>query len=176
LDEDNAATERHLNQARSLARKSLAEARRSVWNLRPQALEQLPLVEAIKQEVDKFRQNVEVNVGFTISGIRRDLPPEIEACLLRIFQESMTNVGKHAKATEVEVSLTFDESTVELDIRDNGVGFRPRSADAAKKRDTFGLISMRERARGLGGTFEVQSRRGKGTLVKVVIPTSKEVS
>ena len=176
LDEDNAATERHLNQARSLARKSLAEARRSVWNLRPQALEQLPLVEAIKQEVDKFRQNVEVNVGFTISGIRRDLPPEMEACLLRIFQESMTNVGKHAKATEVEVSLTFDESTVELDIRDNGVGFRPRSADAAKKRDTFGLISMRERARGLGGTFEVQSRRDKGTLVKVVIPTSKEVS
>ncbi|MFC2050313.1 histidine kinase [Chloroflexota bacterium] len=176
LDEDSSAAERHLNQARSLARKSLAEARRSVWNLRPQALEQLPLVEAIKQEVDKFRQNVEVNVELTISDIRRDLPPEIEACLLRIFQESLTNVRRHAKATEVEVSLTFDESAVGLNIRDNGVGFRPRTADSEKKRDTFGLISMRERARGLGGTFEVQSRRGKGTLVKVVIPTSKEVS
>ncbi|MBC8275989.1 MAG: GAF domain-containing protein [Chloroflexi bacterium] len=176
LGEDSSAAERHLNQARSLARRSLAEARRSVWNLRPQALEQLPLVEAIKQEVDKFRQSIGVNVGFSISGIRRDLPPEIEAGLLRIFQESMTNVRRHAKATEVEVSLTFDESAVGLNIRDNGVGFRPRTADAEKKRDTFGLISMRERARGLGGTFEVQSRRGKGTLVRVVIPTSKEVS
>jgi len=176
LDGDASAAERHLNQARSLARKSLAEARRSVWNLRPQALEQLPLVEAIKQEVDKFRQSLGVNVEFSISGTRCDLPPEVEASLLRIFQESLTNVRRHANATEVEVSLTFDESVVELSIRDNGVGFSPRTAGAEKKRDTFGLISMRERARGLGGTFEIQSRRGKGTLVKVVIPTSKEVS
>ncbi|MCJ7654386.1 MAG: sensor histidine kinase, partial [Dehalococcoidia bacterium] len=176
LDVDTLAAERHLNQARSLARKSLAEARRSVWNLRPQALEQLPLVEAIKQEVDKFRQGIGVNVGLSISGARRDLSPEIEACLLRIFQESLTNVRRHAKATEVEVSLTFDASAVELNIRDNGVGFRPRTSEGQKKRDTFGLISMRERARGLGGTFEVQSRRGKGTLVRVVIPISKEVS
>ncbi|MBM4446761.1 MAG: HAMP domain-containing protein [Chloroflexi bacterium] len=177
LGEDVAAAERHLNQARSLARKSLAEARRSVWNLRPQALEQLPLVEAIKQEVDKLSQGVGVNAQFDVFGVRRGLPPEIEAGLLRICQESLTNVRKHAKATEVEVSLTFDESAVELSVSDNGVGFRPRASGGdEKKRDTFGLVSMRERARGLGGTFEVQSRRGKGTLVKVVIPTSKEVS
>jgi nitrate/nitrite-specific signal transduction histidine kinase len=177
LSEDTSEAERHLNQARSLARKSLAEARRSVWNLRPQALEQLPLVEAIKQELDKFSQSVEVNARFNISGVKRDLPPELEAGLLRICQESLTNVRKHAKATEVEINLKFDESEVELSVSDDGVGFRPRaSSSGEKKRGTFGLISMRERARGLGGTFEVQSRRGKGTLVKVVIPTSKEVS
>jgi nitrate/nitrite-specific signal transduction histidine kinase len=177
LGEDTSATERHLNQARSLARKSLAEARRSVWNLRPQALEQLPLVEAIKQEVDKFSQSIGVNARFSVFGARRDLLPELEAGLLRICQESMTNVRKHAKATEVEVNLTFDESAVELSVNDNGIGFKPRtSGGGEKKRDTFGLISMRERVRGLGGTFEVQSRRGKGTLVRVVIPTSKEVS
>ncbi|MBM3141567.1 MAG: HAMP domain-containing protein [Chloroflexi bacterium] len=176
LGEDTSATERHLNQARSLARKSLAEARRSVWNLRPQALEQLPLVEAIKQEVDKFSQSIGVNAKFRVSGARRDLPPELEAGLLRICQESLTNVRKHAKATEVEVNLTFNESVVELSVSDNGIGFKPRTSGGEKKRDTFGLISMRERVRGLGGTFEVQSRRGKGTLVRVVIPTSKEVS
>jgi signal transduction histidine kinase len=109
--------------------------------------------------------------------VRCDLPPELEAGLLRICQESLTNVKKHAKATEVEVNLKFDESAVELSVSDDGVGFRPRaSSGGEKKRGTFGLISMRERARGLGGTFEVQSRRGKGTLVRVVIPTSKEVS
>ena len=181
LSEDTSEAERHLNQARSLARKSLAEARRSVWNLRPQALEQLPLVEAIKQELDKFNQSVGVNAKFSISGVRCDLPPELEAGLLRICQESLTNVRKHAKATEVEVNLKFDESAVELSVSDDGVGFKPRTSGSSKgsskkKRDTFGLISMRERARGLGGTFEVQSRRGKGTLVRVVIPTSKEVS
>jgi len=173
---DVSATERHLNQARSLARKSLAEARRSVWNLRPQALEQLRLVEAIKQEVDKFSQSIGVNAKFSVFGARRELPPEIETGLLRICQESLANVRKHAKATEVEVSLNFNESALELSIRDNGVGLKSRAASGdVNKRDTFGLISMRERARVLGGTLELQSRRGKGTLVRVVIPTSKEV-
>jgi len=177
LGEDTSEAERHLNQARSLARKSLAEARRSVWNLRPQALEQLPLVEAIKQELDKFSQSVGVHAKFNVFGVRCDLSPEIEAGLLRICQESLTNVRKHAKATEVDVNLRFDESAIELTVNDNGVGFKPRTPSGSRKKgDTFGLISMQERARGLGGTFEVQSMRGKGTLVKVVIPTSKEVS
>jgi len=180
LGSDLPALQRHLNQARNLARKSLAEARRSVWNLRPQALEQRPLADAIMQEVDRFSQSTGVNVKFSILGDRRDLPPELEAGILRIFQESMTNVRKHAKATEVEVNLAFNESAVELAVQDNGVGFKPKISDddakSVKKRDTFGLISMRERARGLGGTFEVQSQRGKGTLVKIVIPTGKEVS
>ena len=179
LGSDLPALQRHLNQARNLARKSLAEARRSVWNLRPQALEQRPLAEAIKQEVDRFSQSTGVSVKFNILGDRRDLSPELEAGILRIFQESMTNVRKHAKATAVEVNLTFSESAAELAVRDNGIGFKPEvSGDgdkSGKKRDTFGLISMRERARGLGGNFEVQSQRGKGTLVKIVIPTGKEV-
>jgi signal transduction histidine kinase len=85
-------------------------------------------------------------------------------------------VGKHAKATEVEVGLAFNESAVELTVSDNGAGFKPRvSKGDGDKRGAFGLIGMRERARGLGGMFEVQSKRGKGTLVRVVIPTSKEV-
>jgi len=176
LGSDVPATERHLSQARSLARKSLAEARRSVWNLRPQALEHVSLVEAIKQEIDKFNQGVGVNAEFNVFGTRHELPPEMETGLLRICQESLANVRKHAKATEVEVSLNFTESAVELSIRDNGIGLKSRAASGDKgKRGTFGLIGMQERARGLGGTLELQSKRGKGTLVRVVIPTSKEV-
>jgi nitrate/nitrite-specific signal transduction histidine kinase len=176
---DEAALQRHLNQARNLARKSLAEARRSVWNLRPQALEQKPLAEAIQQEADRFSQTTGVSVKLNILGNKRSLPPEMEAGILRIFQESLTNVRKHAKATKVEVNLTFDDSTVELTVRDNGVGFKPKvtgdGEGGKKKSDTFGLISMRERARGFDGTFELLSRAGRGTLVKIVIPTGKEV-
>jgi nitrate/nitrite-specific signal transduction histidine kinase len=179
MGSDEPALQRHLNQARNLARKSLAEARRSVWNLRPQALEQKPLTEALKLEADRFSQTTGVSVKLNILGNKRDLPPEIEAGILRIFQESVTNVRKHAKATKVEVNLIFNDSTAELTVRDNGVGFKQKVAGdgegGKKKSDTFGLISMRERARGFGGTFEVQSRAGKGTLVKIVIPTGKEV-
>ena len=105
-------------------------------------------------------------------------PNKSEACAA--VHEDRARGGaprRHAKATEVEISLTFNESAVELCIRDNGVGFKSKAAGGdEKKRGAFGLISMRERARGLGGTLEVQSGRGKGTLVTVVIPTSKEVS
>jgi nitrate/nitrite-specific signal transduction histidine kinase len=180
MDSDLPSLERHLNQARNLARKSLAEARRSVWNLRPQALEQRPLSDAIRQEIDKFSESTGVTVKLNILGEKRDLPPEVEAGILRIFQESMTNIRKHAKASEVQVNIIFSDSTAELTVRDNGIGFKPARvgdrADGKKKTGTFGLISMRERARGLGGTLEVQSQSGKGTLIKIVIPTGKEVS
>lgn len=172
LSEKPSELERHLSQAQNLARKSLAEARRSVWNLRPQALEQLPLAEALGQEVDRFNKETGINVRFTVSGDRCDLLPEVETGLLRICQESLANVRKHAKTSDVEVNLTFNESVIELRVSDNGVGFKPDTTDKVrKKRGAFGLIGMRERARGLGGSFEVESKKGKGTLVRSVIPT-----
>ena len=176
LDENSPELERHLNQAGGLARKSLAEARRSVWNLRPQALEQLPLPEALRREIERLAQETGVDARFVVSGDRRDLLAEVEAGLLRICQESLANVTKHAKASEVRVDLAFAEAAITLSIIDNGVGFRPGTlSKTSKKRRGFGLISMQERARGLGGTFELQTGKGKGTLVRVTIPTEQEV-
>lgn len=172
LGEDITAAERHLNQARSLARKSLAEARRSVWNLRPQALEQVPLPEALKQEVDRFAQTTGIKAELTVAGVRRNVAAEIEAALLRICQEALTNVRKHAEATEVNVKLVFDEDMLELGIADDGKGFETRalSDDEVRKKGTFGLISMRERARSIKGNFEILSEKGKGTMVRVTVP------
>jgi len=147
-----------------------------VWNLRPQALEQLPLGEALRHEVERFAQETGVDARFVISGDRRDLSPDVEAGVLRICQESLANVRKHAKASEVEVNLAFDEAAISLSITDDGVGFRPQILSrTSKKRRGFGLVSIQERARGLGGTLEVQSKKGKGTVVRVVIPTKQEV-
>jgi signal transduction histidine kinase/HAMP domain-containing protein len=165
--------ERHLNQASNLARKSLAEARRSVWNLRPKALEQANLADALKQEVSKFSEQNDVNATCVLNGDRQDLSPDVETGLLRICQESLNNVRKYAKATNVEVSLAFDTSTVTLTISDDGAGFEQETrGKGGKKRRGFGLISMQERARGLGGTFEVQSEKGAGTVVRVTVPIS----
>ena len=166
MEEDPSETQRHLDQARILARKSLNEARRSVWALRPQALEQLPLTEVLSQETDIFTHDSDANAYFTVSGDQHPLPSEVEAVLLRICQESLANVHRHAQANEVKIDLTFEESAVSLTISDNGIGFD----DSTQTKGAFGLISMRERARSVGGTLALQTGIEEGTIVRVTIP------
>ncbi len=171
LDGESSEIITHLNKAQSLARGSLNEARRSVWNLRSEALEHLSLVEAVKQEVVRFAQTSNVKARCDVSGNVRSLPIEVDTALLRICQESLTNARKHAGATEVKVSMNFGKSNVTLSIQDNGVGLKTGgSNEGIEKRPGFGLISMQERARNLGGTFEVQSEEDKGTVITVMIP------
>ena len=170
LGETNDDVQKHLNQARSLARKSLAEARRSVWNLSPQALEQLRLDEAIKHEVDRFKHDNGIDATYTQYGDRRDIPPEMGTALFRICQESLANVAKHAQATRVELVLDFEGAEIELTIKDNGVGFALDEDGIVGKSGGFGLISMRERALGQNGKFNVQSEKGRGTTITVSFP------
>jgi signal transduction histidine kinase len=161
----------HLNKARSLARGSLSEARRSVWNLRPEALEKMRLPDAIKQEVTKFSQTNNIKATFDFSGDSQELRPDTETTILRISQEALANIRKHAKATEVKVKLDYIRSDVILTVSDNGQGFITDSvSDNAAKRKGFGLISMRERAKNAGGIFDIESEVGKGTTVKVTLP------
>ncbi len=162
----------HLNRARSLARGSLSEARRSVWNLRPEALEKLKLSDAMRQEIVKFSQSTNINASFNINGESHDLHPDQETTLLRICQEALTNIRKHAKASEVEVNLTYDKAAVVLTVRDNGKGFSGDAEAQSSKRKGFGLISMRERTKSAGGKFTVQSEPGKGTVITVTVPIS----
>lgn len=171
LESDLNQVQQHLNKARSLARGSLNEARRSVWNLRSAALEQLSLAEALRQEVFVFAQNNDIKTRFDVSEKVRELPPEVDTAILRICQEALTNIKKHANASEVKVDLTFEDSEVTLNIRDNGVGLQSDGSNEDEKMHRgFGLISMRERARNVGGTLELQSEPGKGTQIKVTIP------
>lgn len=161
----------HLNRARSLARGSLSEARRSVWNLRPEALEKLKLADAIRQEVAKFSQSSNVEAKVDVTGEIHDLHQEQETTLLRVCQEALTNVRKHAKASEITVNLNYDKSAVTLAVSDNGKGFPSKDkAVKSSKNKGFGLISMRERVINAGGRFDVQSETGKGTVITVTIP------
>ena len=91
--------------------------------------------------------------------------------MLRVTQESLANVRKHARATRVAVTLSFGESTVLLDVRDNGVGIDGGHLDTGEHdQGGFGLIGMRERVEALGGTFVLESEPGKGTSVAVALP------
>src|SRR5882672_2901311 len=155
----------HLNRAGDLARESLREARRSVQALRPQALEEKPLSEALKDLIERMTGGTTVQAEFTLRGKPRELPAEWEANILRIGQEVLTNVLRHARASEFKVLLAFDSREIRLEMRDNGCGF-----DLRRRHEGFGLQGMRERAEGMGGQISIHSGEGKGTRISIVIP------
>ena len=158
----------YLDNARLQARESLNEARRSVWALRPKTLEQLPLEDALIEEIEKLKRETAIKTSITISNNKEPLSHDVETALLRITQEAITNIKKHSQATEVMVTLQYEHEHIKLSIRDNGSGFTPSKITAG----SFGLIGMRERARLLSGNLYLQSEKHKGTLIQVIIPVN----
>jgi len=173
MQSDQTGALEHLSRARQLARESLAEARRSVWDLRPSPLEHLTLVEAVRREVDRFLISTrgQIMAQVTLPDQLMYLPVTIQAALLRIVQEALTNVGRHAHAHEVNVVLARHERGMVLRISDDGIGIR-QGAIASEAGSGFGLISMRERTQLIGGTFAIRSEEGRGTSVEVIVPDS----
>ena len=171
LTESPDEVRRHLERARDLARECLAEARRTVWNLVPKALEDQTLHKAIEKEIGEFGHDGPETVHFSLDGTPRTLPQEVQTAVLRICQESLTNVRKHARANEVTIDLTYRPDSVSLMIVDDGAGFDTGSALEGEGRGGFGLIGMRQRATLLKGALDVISGPGAGTTIKVVIPT-----
>ncbi len=111
-----------------------------------------------------------METSFVVSGAEKVLPPGVEAVLLRICQEALTNVRKYAKATQMTVTLAFDDSQVRLAVQDNGIGFDPEIPAARGLNSSgFGLINMRERARLVGGELTVHSDTGHGTVVEATL-------
>ena len=161
----------HLGRAKRLARESLQEARRSVWDLLPHALEQRRLETALEDVVRQFSATGPEEVSFTLTEERRDLPSNVQAAILRICQEALNNIRRHARATEVRVTLSFGPNEICLGVTDNGVGFETASVTPVPGISGFGLTGMEGRARQLGGKLFVESRVGEGTQVVVKIPT-----
>lgn len=163
----SAAVEHRVDRAAALAREALAEARRSVMDLAPAPLSEATLPEAVTTLVSSWGARHGVRADAVIAGEPRPLHPEVEATLLRIAQESLSNVGKHAAAGRVGVTLTYDEQEIILDVRDDGVGFDPAGAPAPT---SFGLRGMRQRAERLAGVLEVEAAPGGGAAVSVRLP------
>jgi PAS domain S-box-containing protein len=151
----------HIMQARRLAQKSLAEARRSVWELRPHQLERGGLTVGVKRLADEAK-HAGVSIQYKIKGKPQMIPQKIERNLLRISQEALTNTIRHADASEVLIQVTFRPRTIQLLFQDNGKGFNLKSIPKG-----FGLIGMRERANEINSNLTLSSKRGKGTRIVV---------
>jgi signal transduction histidine kinase len=162
-------SKQHLLKAQDLARTSLNEARRTIWGLRPQDLESSKLPDAISNMAKRITADSSLNLQMQTNGSPRVLPPQVEEQLLRIAQEAVTNVVKHAAAKTISLELKYEPKKVELFVRDDGAGFDPGSAS---RDHHFGLSGMKERADQINATLHVQSQPAKGTEVQVSVPTS----
>jgi two-component system NarL family sensor kinase len=161
----------HLIQAHNLARDGLAEARRSVWALRPQVLEQGGLSQALESLVHGLTAGTAIKGQCTIEETRYPLPSDVETNLLRIAQEAFVNALKHAHANAVQVELTFGSQAVSLCVRDDGRGFNPE----LPRGKGFGLVGMRERIQSLGGQLTLASQPGQGTEVIAIVPLASGI-
>lgn len=163
----------HVDNATRLARESLDEARRSVAAITPGQLESAHLPEAIATVASDWADLNDVQVEVSTTGTARALHPEVEVTLLRIAQEALSNVAKHAAASRVGLTLSYMDDQIALDVRDDGAGFEPvRARDGGG----YGLTSMQQRANRLAGSVEIESEPGAGTAISATIPASDHTS
>lgn len=165
LEADPAAAQEHLARARRSARDSLGELRRTVRALRPELLEDAALGEAVDRVARRWSEQTGVPVrllGGTVPSAR----PEAEVALLRIAQEALANVARHADAHSVTVTLAGTGDDLVLEVADDGSGFLPE----AEHPERLGLRGMRERVAELGGRLTVASAPGEGTRIEARVP------
>jgi signal transduction histidine kinase len=159
----------HLERARRTARDNLAEARRLVWDLRPEALATAPLGEALDRLTDRLAEETGMVASAAVTGTPKPLSADAEVTLLRVTQEALANVSRHAHADRVAITLSYMDDEAALDVHDDGDGFTP-TADGFGANGGLGLRGMRERVEALGGRLAVESAPGRGTTIAVTVP------
>ena len=150
-------------------RGSLDEVRRIARELRPEALDDLGLGNALIALCNRVNAQDRPRVRRELQGELPALPPEVELVVYRIAQEGITNALRHSRADSVTVSLTADAESVNLCVADDGEGLPEQLP-----RDTSGIAGMRERALLVGGRLSIESRPGQGTKVRLTIPVDRE--
>lgn len=161
----------HVDQARRTAHDNLAEARRLVHALAPPGLADGSLPAALERLCTTTTEESGVPVHLHLSGTPCAVPTAVEVALLRIAQSALANTVQHAGASRAEVTVSYMDVQLALDVVDDGVGFDPSAAPARGARDGgFGLAAMRARSRDLGGRMSVESGPGQGTAVAVSFP------
>ncbi len=140
--------------------------RRIASELRPSLLDDLGLFAAMEWHIEEFERRSGIKKELNLPDAEIQLPNALKIGLFRIFQESLTNVARHADAEMVFVSLAQEEKHLVLTIRDNGKGFEERQGP----KKTLGLLGMKERSQMMGGQYKITSNPGKGTIVTVTVP------
>jgi two-component system sensor histidine kinase DegS len=160
-----------LSDAKAQLKAAIEESRQVIFNLRPLYFESMDLVPALKTFLKSYETQSHIRTEFVCSGRESELSPKAKIFLFRIVQEALSNVQKHARADRVTITVTMADGHIRAAIEDNGVGFDVDTVSQdPTKWQSFGLKGILERARFIGGTARVESRKGEGTKVLVDIP------
>lgn len=151
---------------------AIAEAKQAVVTMRATDERERPLEELISRTVDDFAGRSGVRADLAVADLPTALPPRTQVEVLRVLQEALTNVRKHADATVVRVNAEVSAGMFQLSIVDNGRGFRPDETSS----DGLGVVGMKERARLMGGDFRVVSEPSGGTAVQLFVPIRDTVA
>jgi DNA-binding CsgD family transcriptional regulator/signal transduction histidine kinase len=167
---DLEASRAMLLSARSLAQATLEETRRALKDLIPDTLELRTPAQAIAEEVRQFAAETGITAQFLPTGEEVSLDSDSGTALLRIVQESLSNIRKHSSARRVRVGLRFAPTEVTLRVEDDGAGFDVAACAAPGAEGGYGLFGMSERARLVGGSLQIESTPGWGTTVYFTLP------
>ena len=159
-----------LNKARQTARDNLTAARQMTWALRPDLQAGISLADALAKLGKRWSDTNNIPVNVSSSGDARQLHPDIEMALLRTAREALNNIQKYAQATQVNITLTYMDTLVALDVQDNGKGFDFEAGLSNNPDGGFGLKSIYEQAEQLGGELTVESNLERGTTVAISLP------
>ncbi len=158
-----------INKVSSLVSDTIKTVQRLTSQLRPEIIDDLGIVAAIEWYTKEFAQRNGIEIILD-SDAEISISPDASLIIFRIMQESLTNISRHSKAKIVNISLRLSSDVVNLSITDNGIGI---GENEIKSKKSFGIISMRERAASLGGTFDIYRENKNGTIIKLILPINK---
>ena len=165
--------EKKIAQAQELASDLLKRTSRLSLELRPPMLDDLGLIPALTWHLSRYQEQTGIPVDFKHAAVEgRRFETEIETTAYRIVQEALTNVARHARATQVKIGVRKRGGWLEIRLEDDGVGFDTQSALSQNR----GLAGMKERAQLVGGVFEVESKPGAGTKKNIRLPIQEEAA
>lgn len=171
ISEDPSRALEEIRDLRKTIAESLREIRRIIFDLRPMMLDDLGLAPALRRYISDFTQRHGLPVEMNVVGKETRIDPIIELVLFRIVQEALHNARKHALASKVVVTLGYGVSAVGASIEDDGKGFDLVAVSrGVSKSEKFGIAGMKERAKLLGGSLDIDTAPGRGTRVTVRIP------
>ncbi len=159
-----------IRKTQRMVERSVQTVHRFAQELRPPVLDDLGLIPALHAELKQFTERTGIRVRLTVTASVEGLHINKRTALFRVAQAALTNVGQHANATKVELTLTKLGDTVEMNLHDDGRSFDVEKVLFARKDRRLGLIGMRERIEMVGGEFSITSKPGQGTTIRVQIP------
>lgn len=167
LDVDASQAREELNNLKASAMSTFQKVRNFIFELRPMMLDDLGLAPTIKRYADTFKEQTGMDVNIAVTGQERRLESYVEVMIFRALQELLGNAARHSQASMLKVLVDIGDTTVKVNVDDNGKGFDP---EILKQGNSLGLNLIRDRVEMLGGTFELDSVIGKGTRVTFTVP------